>query len=216
MSIRENLQSLNQILPGEVTLVAVSKTKPTEDILEAYECGHRDFGENRVQEMEEKAKDLPSDIRWHLIGHLQRNKVKYIAPYVSLIHSVDSESLLKEINKQAKRNERIIDCLLQIKIAEEDSKFGMEEAEAEKLLSEYADKFPHVRITGLMGMGTFTDDAAQTRREFQRLKKAFDKMKKDRPEFTVLSMGMSDDYPIALEEGSNMVRVGSLIFGSRN
>lgn len=216
MSIAENLKSFKENLPDGVTLVAVTKTKPIEDIREAYDAGHRDFGENRVQEMEEKVKDLPEDIRWHLIGHLQRNKVKYIAPYVSLIHSVDRASLLKEINKQAKRFDRKIDCLLQIKIAEEDSKFGMDEAEAEKLLAEYESQYPYVKIVGLMGMGTFTDDKDQTKREFQRLSSAFEQMKKDRPEFTVLSMGMSDDYPIALEEGSNMLRVGSLIFGSRD
>ena len=214
--IAENINYFKENLPQEVTLVAVSKTKPAEDVQTAYDAGHLDFGENRVQEMVEKYEILPKDIRWHQIGHLQKNKVKYIAPFVHLIHSVDSESLLKEINKQALRNERTIPCLLQIRIADEETKFGMEQEEAEKILSTYQEKFPSVKITGLMGMSTFTEDKIQIRNEFRGLKIFFDKLKTQNPELQTLSMGMSGDYQIAMEEGSNMIRVGSSVFGNRN
>ncbi len=214
MSNVENLHSIQMSLPENVTLVAVSKTKPAEAILELFESGQVDFGENKVQELVEKYEVLPKEIKWHLIGHLQKNKVKYIAPFVHLIHSVDSESLLKEINKQALKQERIILCLLQVKIAEEDSKFGMEKEEAQRILATYETKFPFVKIVGLMGMATFTDNEDQIRKEFRSLKILFEKLK---PSFglTTLSIGMSGDYKIALEEGSNMVRVGSAIFGER-
>jgi len=214
--IAENINYFKENLPQEVTLVAVSKTKPAEDVQTAYDAGHLDFGENRVQEMVEKYEILPKDIRWHQIGHLQKNKVKYIAPFVHLIHSVDSESLLKEINKQALRNERTIPCLLQIRIADEETKFGMEQEEAEKILSTYQEKFPSVKIIGLMGMSTFTEDKTQIRNEFRGLKIFFDKLKTQNPELQTLSMGMSGDYQIAMEEGSNMIRVGSSVFGNRN
>ena len=215
--ISENLKNLKSKLPNEVTLIAVSKTKPVSDLMQAYNAGHKDFGENKVQEMESKWQEMPKDIQWHMIGHLQRNKVKYIAPFVSLIHAVDSLRLLKEINKQAKRNERVIDCLLQIKIAEEDSKFGMDIADATALLnSEEFQNFKNVKIVGLMGMATFTDDEKQISQEFQRLKKVFDQFKIEKSELKILSMGMSGDYKIAIENGSNMVRIGSAIFGERN
>src|SRR5690554_5327514 len=218
MGIRENLSAVkNSFKNPDCLLIAVSKTKPVEDLKEAYEAGIRDFGENKVQEMADKQPQLPADIRWHMIGHLQRNKVKYIAPFVSLIHAVDSLRLLKEINKQAKRNERVIDCLLQIKIAEEDSKFGMDIADATALLnSEELQNFKNVKIVGLMGMATFTDDEKQISQEFQRLKKVFDQFKIEKSELKILSMGMSGDYKIAIENGSNMVRIGSAIFGERN
>ena len=214
MSNVENLHSIQKSLPENVTLVAVSKTKPAEAVLELFESGQVDFGENKVQELVEKYEVLPKEIKWHLIGHLQKNKVKYIAPFVHLIHSVDSESLLKEINKQALKQERIILCLLQVKIAEEDSKFGMEKEEAQRILATYETQFPFVKIVGLMGMATFTDNEDQIRKEFRSLKILFEKLK---PSFglTTLSIGMSGDYKIALEEGSNMVRVGSAIFGER-
>lgn len=215
--ISENLKNLKSKLPNEVTLIAVSKTKPVLDLMQAYNAGHKVFGENKVQEMESKWQEMPKDIQWHMIGHLQRNKVKYIAPFVSLIHAVDSLRLLKEINKQAKRNERVIDCLLQIKIAEEDSKFGMDIADATALLnSEELQNFKNVKIVGLMGMATFTDDEKQISQEFQRLKKVFDQFKIEKSELKILSMGMSGDYKIAIENGSNMVRIGSAIFGERN
>ena len=215
--ISENLKNLKSKLPNEVTLIAVSKTKPVSDLMQAYNAGHKVFGENKVQEMESKWQEMPKDIQWHMIGHLQRNKVKYIAPFVSLIHAVDSLRLLKEINKQAKRNERVIDCLLQIKIAEEDSKFGMDIADATALLnSEELQNFKNVKIVGLMGIATFTDDEKQISQEFQRLKKVFDQFKIEKSELKILSMGMSGDYKIAIENGSNMVRIGSAIFGERN
>lgn len=215
--ISENLKNLKSKLPNEVTLIAVSKTKPVSDLMQAYNAGHKVFGENKVQEMESKWQEMPKDIQWHMIGHLQRNKVKFIAPFVNLIHAVDSLRLLKEINKQAKRNERVIDCLLQIKIAEEDSKFGMDIADATALLnSEELQNFKNVKIVGLMGMATFTDDEKQISQEFQRLKKVFDQFKIEKSELKILSMGMSGDYKIAIENGSNMVRIGSAIFGERN
>lgn len=214
--IAENINYFKENLPQEVTLVAVSKTKPAEDVQTAYDAGHLDFGENRVQEMVEKYEVLPKEIRWHQIGHLQKNKVKYIAPFIHLIHSVDSESLLKEINKQALKQERIILCLLQISIADEETKFGMEQEEAQRILATYESNFPFVKIVGLMGMATFTEDESQIRNEFRTLKTFFDQLKTQNPELKTLSMGMSGDYEIAVEEGSNMIRVGSSVFGERN
>jgi len=221
MTIAENLKNFKSELPENVTLVAVSKTKPISDLMEAYNAGQRVFGENKIQEMEAKWQDMPKDVKWHMIGHVQRNKVKYMAPFVSLIHAVDSLKLLKEINKEAKKNERVIECLLQIKIAEEDSKFGMNEADAASLLtSEEFKKFQNVKIIGLMGMATFTDDEKQISEEFQKLKKIYDQFRIQSrnfgTEFKILSMGMSGDYKIAIANGSNMIRVGSAIFGERN
>lgn len=214
MSITSNLQSVLSSIPKDVTLVAVSKTKPTSSILEAYEAGQRIFGENKVQEMVQKAQLLPKDIAWHMIGHLQSNKVKYIAPFVSLIHAVDSEKLLKEINKRAIQNNRVIDCLLQFHIAEESSKFGLKENEAKKIL-ENQFKYSSVRIVGLMGMASFTSNREQIRSEFASLKSIYDGFRENYQEIKILSIGMSGDYPIAIEEGSNMIRVGSAIFGKR-
>ncbi len=196
-----------------VLLVAVSKTKPVEDILALYQAGQRDFGENYVQELCDKQPQLPSDIRWHFIGHLQRNKVKYITPFVHLIHGVDSESLLIEIDKQARKNNRIIDCLLQMHIAQEETKFGLDEAELTTLLNKLPN-YPNVRVTGLMGMASFTSNTEQVRNEFRSL---FNTLQTIQTPQTIqtLSMGMSGDYTIAIEEGSNLVRIGSLLFGSR-
>ncbi len=221
MTISENLIKFNKKLPDDVTLVAVSKTKPVSDLMEAYNSGQRVFGENKIQEMEAKWQEMPKDVQWHMIGHIQRNKVKYMAPFVSLIHAVDSLKLLNEINKEAEKNNRTINCLLQIKIAEEDSKFGMDEADAASLLaSEDFKKLQNVKIVGLMGMATFTEDEKQISKEFQKLKKIYDQFRIQSrdfgTEFTILSMGMSGDYRIAIENGSNMVRVGSAIFGDRN
>lgn len=217
--MKSTIDKIKQELGEHVRLIAVSKTHPPEVIMQAYEAGCRDFGENKVQEMLPKYEALPKDIRWHLIGHLQRNKVKYIAPFVHLIHSVDSEALLREINKRAAQNERVIDCLLQIHIAQEESKYGLSYEEAHTLLtSSIWEELPHVRIIGLMGMATFTDDTAQIRREFRGLKHFFDEHKQyERPNVKMqeLSMGMSGDYRIAIEEGSTMVRIGSAIFGQR-
>ena len=201
-------------------LVAVSKTKPVSLIREMYEDGQRIFGENRVQELTEKFEALPKDIEWHLIGHLQRNKVKYIAPFVAMIHSVDSLRLLREIDKEAAKNDRIIDCLLQFHVAEEASKFGLDLTESFALLdSKDFRAMENVRICGVMGMATFTDDREQVRREFQQLRRIFDTLRKnyfaDAPYFTERSMGMSGDYQIAVEEGSTLVRIGSLLFGAR-
>jgi len=204
----------------EVTLVAVSKTKPVEDILELYQIGQRDFGENYVQELVDKQAQLPKDIRWHFIGHLQSNKVKYIAPFVHLIHGVDSASLLKEINKQAQKNGRIIDVLLQVFIASEETKYGLDENELVSIVEGFGKaEFGNVRVVGLMGMASFTEDLTIVRTEFKKLKQLFDSLPSSgnvniKPQF--LSMGMSADYPIAIEEGSNMVRIGSLLFGTRN
>lgn len=217
MSIKDNLHQVKSELPEGVTLVAVSKTKPNADILEAYEAGQRVFGENKVQEMVQKWEELPKDIEWHMIGHLQRNKVKYMAEFVSLIHGVDSLKLLKEIDKQAEKHNRVIPCLLQMHIAEEDTKFGLDNTELEELL--HSDDFKsikNVKIVGLMGMATFTSDEIQIRKEFALLKSTFDGLKQKMPEIHILSMGMSGDYAIALEEGSTMVRIGSSIFGARN
>jgi pyridoxal phosphate enzyme (YggS family) len=220
MSIAQNIQDITILLPEQVTLVAVSKTKPVETLLEAYKAGQRHFGENKVQEMNEKQEVLPADIHWHLIGHLQSNKVKFIAPYVHLIHSVDSLKLLQEINKQAKKNERIIDCLLQFHIAEEETKFGLSLQEAEALISSQAcAELNNVRIVGIMGMATFTEDQQQIRKEFRQLKQYFEHIKTNYfasfPYFKEISMGMSSDYAIAIEEGSTLIRVGSSIFGGR-
>jgi len=220
MSIPQKINEIVNSIPQNVKLVAVSKTKPNEDIMEAYEGGYRIFGENKPQELTRKFNELPKDIEWHMIGHLQSNKVKYIAPFVSLIHAVDSLKLLKEINKQAKKNDRIIDCLLQFHIAEEQTKFGFSLIEAEEILDSGAFKeLENVRIVGVMGMATFTDDKEQVRKEFQNLKFNFDQLKSKHfvsDEFKEISMGMSGDYKLAIEEGSTMVRVGSTIFGARN
>jgi len=217
MSISKNIEQYKNELPENVKLVAISKTKPNEYLMEAYKSGQRIFGENKIQEMTDKWEELPRDIEWHMVGHTQRNKVKYMAPYVKLIHAVDSLKLLKEINKRARQNERTIDCLLQIKIAKEDSKFGIDAEESQEILkSEAYAKMEHVNVVGLMGMATFTDDEDQVRSEFNYLKSVFDKFKEQYPELKELSMGMSGDYQIAVECGSTMVRIGSSIFGARN
>ena len=213
MPIASNLKATQNSLPKEVTLVAVSKTKPNTAILEAYQAGQRVFGENKVQELAQKAEELPKDIAWHMIGHLQTNKVKFIAPFVSLIHGVDSLKLLKEINKRAEQNNRIIDCLLQVHIATESSKFGFGIEEVESALNQ-AEEFKNMKIIGLMGMATFTDDTQQVVDEFKSLKTVFDSIKNEH--ITTLSMGMSGDYKLAIEQGSTMIRVGSAIFGHRN
>ena len=217
MSIKNNLENISLKIPSEVCLVAVSKTKPISDILEAYEYGQRVFGENKIQELVKKYDKLPKDIEWHMIGHIQRNKVKYMATFVSLIHSADSYRLIKEINKQGKINNRVINCLLQIKIASEESKFGFTEKEATDFLNsdEYV-SFKNIKIVGLMGMATFTDDQRKIDQEFNKLKIFYKKVKRSNTEINVLSMGMSDDYPIAIRNGSTMVRIGSSIFGKRN
>lgn len=219
MDIAANLKKIKEEL-GEATLVAVSKTKPKEDIQAAYDAGQRVFGENKAREMEGKAEALPDDIQWHMIGHLQSNKVKYIAPFVSLIHSVDKLKLLKEINKRAKQNERVIDVLLQIHIAKEESKFGMDEEEVRELLqSDAYKKFENIRVVGLMGMATLTEHQDQIKSEFSYLNSIFQQIKddyfSDKESFKVLSMGMSGDYKVALSCGSTMVRIGSAIFGER-
>ena len=217
VGIKENLATTLSSIPKEVTLVAVSKTKPNSDILEAYRAGQRIFGENKIQEMVTKHDELPKDIQWHMIGHLQRNKVKYMAHFVHLIHGVDSFSTLKEINKQAKKHNRIIKCLLQAKIAKEDSKFGLSFSDIEIIISsaEYKE-LENIQIVGLMGMATYTDDQEQLSKEFSSLKTFFDSIKKNHSTLTTLSMGMSGDFQLAIENGSNMVRVGSAIFGVRN
>ncbi|MDF2159343.1 YggS family pyridoxal phosphate-dependent enzyme [Algoriphagus sp. CAU 1675] len=221
MDIKANLDAVKKTFVNpSCLLVAVSKTKPLPDLMAAYEAGIRDFGENKVQEIMAKQPEMPSDVRWHMIGHLQSNKVKYIAPFVYLIHGVDSFKLLKEINKQGKKINRIIPVLLQIHIAEEESKFGFDRAELEEMFaSDEFKQLTHVQIKGLMGMATFTEDQSQIRKEFHGLKQLFDELKqKALPDFVQLeelSMGMSGDYRIAQEEGSTMVRIGSAIFGSR-
>jgi PLP dependent protein len=221
MSIQENLKRIeSQLASTSGRLIAVTKTHPVETLQEAYAAGCKRFGENKVQEMVAKYEALPKDIEWHLIGHLQSNKVKYIAPFVSLIHSVDSLKLLQEINRQAARNHRVIDCLLQIHIAQEETKFGLSETEAKELLqSPQLDELRNVRIVGLMGMASNTDDQAQIRREFRGLKQLYDSLVSLPPRSNValreLSMGMSGDYLIAVEEGSTLVMVGSAIFGNR-
>ena len=219
-AISTRLATIKESLPADCTLIAVSKTKPIEDIKQAYNAGQRDFGENKVQELAQKAELMHEDVRWHMIGHLQRNKVKYLAPFVHLIHGVDSFRLLKEIDKQGEKNKRIIQCLLQVHIAEEETKFGFDEKE---LLEMIADpdfqQLSHVKISGLMGMATFTEDEAQIKKEFRSLKELFEKLKTSdhaKLHLNILSMGMSGDYKLALQEGSNMVRIGSAIFGDRN
>ena len=217
MSIKNNLNDLKSSLPRHVTLIAVSKTKPVENLMEAYDAGQRIFGENKVQEMVDKYHAMPKDIQWHMIGHLQRNKVKYLAEFVELIHGVDSIKLLQEINKQAQKHDRIIKCLLQIKIAQEDSKFGMSFDDAQELLqSNLLKTLHHINIEGVMGMASFTTDQKQIELEFRHLKHSFDTLKQLSPEISIISMGMSGDYPIAIECGSTMIRVGSKIFGARN
>lgn len=222
MSIQENLQQfLDKLKDSPTRLIAVSKTKPPEMLMEAYHTGFKRFGENKVQEMVDKYEQLPKDIEWHLIGNLQTNKVKYIAPFVHLIHSVDRLKVLREINKQAAKYERVIDCLLQIHIADEETKFGFSYEEAEDLLkSEILNDLAHIRLRGLMGMATFTENQAQIQTEFKGLKTFFERMKAEiahpQVDFQELSMGMSGDYQIAMEEGSTFIRVGSAIFGARN
>lgn len=216
MSIQENYKAIKDQLPGNVQLVAVSKTHPASAVQEAYDLGQKVFGENKVQELMEKAPLLPEDIQWHLIGHLQTNKVKYIAPFIDTIQSVDSEKLLAEINKEAGKNNRMIKVLLQVKIAAEDTKFGLEISEAKDLFQQYlGGKYPGIEITGLMGMATFTDDEQQVRNEFLTLKGLFDELNQLKT-LNTLSMGMSDDFPVAIECGANSVRVGSAIFGRRD
>lgn len=221
MSIQTNIQEINTSLPPHVKLVAVSKTHPVETVMEAYNAGHRIFGENKVQELVSKYEVMPKDIEWHLIGHLQSNKVKYIASFVSLIHSVDSLKLLEVIDKEAQKHNRVIDCLLQIHIASEETKFGLSTDELEELLnSNDFMEMNNIRVVGLMGMATFTDNMAQVRMEFKFLGNLFKSVKEkyfaDKPWFKELSMGMSSDYAVAIEEGSTMVRIGSNIFGHRN
>ncbi len=217
--IAENLHRIKSALPENVTLVAVSKTKPREDIVEAYEAGQRDFGENKIQEMADKYEALPKDIRWHMIGHVQGNKIKYMAPFVHLVHGIDKAKRLNELNKEAGKNNRVIDCLLQIHIAKEETKFGFDEAEAEEVLGNNpAEKYPNVRIRGLMGMATYSDNEQEVRNEFRGLSQFFNKLKQDfnLSNFDILSMGMSGDYQLAIDEKSTMVRIGSSIFGGRN
>ena len=219
--IKENLEKIKATLPESVTLVAVSKTKPVSDIQEAYDAGHRAFGENYPQEMRDKHEVLPQDIQWHFIGHLQTNKIKYIIPFVTLIHSIDTANLLEAVNKEAKKHERVVNCLLQFHIAQEQTKFGLDLEEARQLLESEAFKaMENVRICGVMGMATFTDDEVEVRNEFKHLKAIFDTLKQDyfadQPQFKEISMGMSEDYPIAIEEGATMIRVGSKIFGARH
>ena len=215
MNIKKRISETINSIPKHIDLVAISKTKSSEEIIQAYDIGQRIFGENKVQEMTEKQRVLPSDIHWHMVGHLQRNKVKYIASYVSLIHSVDSMKLIIEIDKQALRNERIIPCLLQIKIAKETSKFGLSQDDASKLL-ENSIKYRNVKIYGLMGMASLTKDELQIDNEFKKLKTFFDQLKSKFNHLKILSMGMSSDYKIAIKNGSNMIRIGSQIFGPRN
>ena len=219
--IKENLEAVRATIPANVTLVAVSKTKPVSDLQEAYDAGQRIFGENHALEMRDKHEVLPNDIQWHFIGHLQTNKIKYIIPFVSLIHSIDSQNLLEAVNKEAKKHGRVADCLLQFHIANEETKFGLDLEEAEALLNSDAFRqMENVRICGVMGMATFTDDEDEIHKEFRHLKTIFDTLKQkyfaNQPQFKEISMGMSDDYPIAIAEGATMVRVGSRIFGARN
>lgn len=219
MSIKDNLHKIKSSLPPQVTLIAVTKTHPVNKLQEVYDAGHKIFGENKVQEMVDKYEVLPKDIEWHLIGHLQSNKVKYIAPFVSLIHSVDSLKLLQEINKQAEKNNRVINCLLQIYIAKEETKFGLDFKEAEELIhSKELNEFKNIKITGFMGMATNTDKKEQISTEFQSLKAFYDKFSQLSTlnfELSNLSMGMSSDYKLAIENGSTMIRIGSSIFGER-
>ncbi|WP_188050460.1 YggS family pyridoxal phosphate-dependent enzyme [Flavobacterium sp. GP15] len=220
MAIAENLVSIKSTLPKQVTLVAVSKTKPVSDLMQAYEAGQRIFGENKIQEMAEKYQEMPKDILWHMIGHVQTNKVKFMAPFVHLIHGVDSLKLLQEIDKQAKKNNRIIDCLLQIHIAEEETKFGLNQEELIALVSSSLfEEMKNIQIIGVMGMATFTDDKAQVKKEFSHLKNIFENLQRMNPknsQLNTISMGMSGDYQMAIDCGSTMVRIGSSIFGGRN
>ena len=209
----EKYNEILQELNGKATLVAVSKTKPAEELQALYDLGQRDFGENYVQELVDKQAILPKDIRWHFIGHLQSNKVKYIAPFVNLVHGVDSENLLTELNKQAIKNNRVIDCLLQVYIATEETKFGFDEAELQNI---QWSNYPNVHIKGLMGMASFSNDKELIKNEFKQLKKLYDQLPGQGIQPTILSMGMSGDFTMAIEEGSNMVRIGSLLFGERN
>lgn len=216
-TIKEHIKNFTEELGENVDLVAVSKTKPNEDLMEAYEAGQRIFGENKVQEMTDKWEALPKDIQWHMVGHVQTNKVKYMAPYVDLIHAVHKMKLLKEINKRAKESDRVINCLLQVKIAEEDSKYGMSPDELRAFLKdEKLSELKNVKLKGLMAMATFTDDEEQIHREFQVLEDLYEETSKTQPNFSVLSMGMSGDYKIAMQHGTNMVRIGSSIFGARH
>lgn len=215
-AIADNLQHIKDDLPEDVTLVAVTKTKPVRTILEAYNAGHRVFGENKVQEMVDKYKELPKDIRWHMIGHVQRNKVKYMAHFVDLIHGVDSLKTLQEIDKQAKKHKRVIKCLLQARIAKEETKFGLPFDEIKEILSSgVLQESENVKVVGLMGMATYTDDVDQIKEEFESLHSFFEKLKTQNAAFKILSMGMSGDYPVAIVCGSTMVRIGSAIFGAR-
>ena len=217
MSIQNSLSQIKKQLPSHVTLVAVSKTKPVKDLMEAYNAGQRIFGENKIQEMAEKQQQMPKDIQWHMIGNVQRNKVKYMASFVDLVHGVDSLKLLNEINKQAAKHQRVINCLLQLKIAQEDTKFGMTSKEAHEILtSEHFKSLKNIAIVGVMGMASFTEDTTQIKEEFTLLKSNFDSLKNTEENLKVVSMGMSGDYPLAIENGSTMIRVGSRIFGTRN
>ncbi len=215
MDIVKNFKLLKKTLSDNVKIVAVSKTKSKDEILKIYNIGHRDFGENRIQELREKYNDLPQDIKWHMIGHLQKNKVKYIAPFIDLIHSIDSLKLLKEIDKQAKKNKRTIKCLLQIKIAKEENKFGLFKDEVENLIL-LSNNLNNVKIIGLMGMATFTSEQEIIDIEFKKISSLFLNLKISYPQLSVLSIGMSNDYLIAINNGSNMVRIGSQIFGERS
>ena len=216
MSIEQNLSIIKSSLPENVTLVAVSKTKPISDLMEAYDAGQRIFGENKIQEMAEKWEQMPKDIQWHMIGHVQTNKVKFMAKFVSLIHGVDSLKLLEEINKQALKNNRLINCLLQIHIAEEETKFGLNKKQLNDILTSTGfQEMKNIRIIGLMGMATFTDNQNQIKKEFNSLKSIFDQFTIHDSQMTILSMGMSSDYQLAIESGSTMVRIGSSIFGGR-
>ncbi|MFV0378362.1 MAG: YggS family pyridoxal phosphate-dependent enzyme [Mangrovibacterium sp.] len=221
MSITDNLSKLKSGLPNGVCLVAVSKTHPATAIMEAYNAGQRVFGENKVQELCQKHEQLPNDIRWHFIGHLQSNKVKYLAPFIDLVHGIDSLKLLKTIDKEAAKNDRVLRCLLQFHVADEESKFGLNLGEARELLrsADYA-AMRNVQLCGVMGMATFTDEQEQVRREFRQLKNIFDQLKTeffgDKASFSEISMGMSGDYLLAVEEGSTMIRMGSAVFGERH
>jgi PLP dependent protein len=220
MNIGKNISEIKKSLPASVKLVAVTKTKPPEIIMDAYRAGHKIFGENKAQELMQKYGELPKDIEWHFIGHLQSNKAKYITPFVSMIHGIDSFKILKAVNKEARKNNRIVPCLLQFHIAQEETKFGLSEEEAQEILtSESFAAMKNVSIAGVMGMATFTENEVQVRQELKKLKTIFEKLKNEfftgNPEFREISMGMSDDYSIAIEEGSTMVRIGSKIFGSR-
>ena len=216
-NICQNIQKIKESIPEDVTLVAVSKTKPVADIQIAYDCGQRHFGENKVQELVNKQPQLPADIKWHMIGHLQRNKVKYIAEFVYLIHSVDNIKLVKEIDKQARKHDKVLNILLQIKIASEETKFGMNETLLAEILQQYQQGiFPNIKILGLMGMATNTPDKQQVANEFATLYRLYETYRLQFPEFQYLSMGMSGDYPIAIANGSNLIRVGSAIFGARD